>query len=118
IDDMSDAWDPSAYHDTFHDDIMALVERKVREGRTEEVGEVEEPRETRPSADILDRSDLLKRSLGRDRRKRAGKAAPARASDGEDGAGEQEARVAPRRAKKAPARRTASSPTARKRRAA
>ena len=50
IDDMTDKWDPSAYHDTFHDDIMTLVERKVRAGKTEDIGEVEEPREARPSA--------------------------------------------------------------------
>jgi DNA end-binding protein Ku len=33
IDDMSDSWDPSAYHDTFRDDIMTLVDRKIRAGR-------------------------------------------------------------------------------------
>jgi DNA end-binding protein Ku len=139
IDDMSDKWDPSAYHDTFHDDIMALVERKVREGKTEAIDEVEEPRETRRSADILDLSELLKRSLGRGKeragasRKRGataakstnGKAASADAEAGvdSDGAGKQSgntaARSAPRRAKsRAPARRAASGTTARKRRAA
>jgi DNA end-binding protein Ku len=65
IDDMSDAWDPAQYHDTFRDDIMALVERKVRAGKTEEITDVETPRESRKSADILDLSDLLRRSLGR-----------------------------------------------------
>ena len=65
IDDMSDGWDPSTYHDTFRDDIMALVDRKVRAGKTEEIVEVETPRESRRSAEILDLSELLKRSLGR-----------------------------------------------------
>ncbi len=71
IDDMSDTWDPSKYHDTFRDDIMALVERKVREGKTEEITDIEAPRESRQSADILDLSDLLKRSLGRGKSKPA-----------------------------------------------
>ena len=71
INDMSDEWDPSQYHDTFHDDIMALVERKIRAGKTEEITEVEAPRESRRSADILDLSDLLKRSLGRGKGKPA-----------------------------------------------
>jgi DNA end-binding protein Ku len=82
IDDMSETWDPAQYHDTFHDDIMALVERKVRAGKTEEVTEVETPHESRKSADILDLSDLLKRSLGRGKGKQAAAdeetAAPAR----------------------------------------
>ncbi|WP_133648907.1 Ku protein [Paraburkholderia flava] len=71
IDDMSDTWDPAQYHDTFRDDIMALVERKIKAGKTEEISEVDEPRETRRSAEILDLSDLLKRSLGRGRGKAA-----------------------------------------------
>ncbi|SIT45946.1 Non-homologous end joining protein Ku [Paraburkholderia ribeironis] len=72
IDDMSDAWNPSQYHDTFRDDIMALVDRKIRAGKTEEITEVEAPRESRRSADILDLSDLLKRSLGHGKGKAAG----------------------------------------------
>ncbi|MGF6771365.1 DNA end-binding protein Ku [Paraburkholderia sp. GAS199] len=75
IEDMSDTWNPSDYHDTFRDDIMALVERKIHEGKTEEITEVETPRESRQSADILDLSDLLKRSLGR-----GGKGKPAAGS--------------------------------------
>ncbi|ASL42387.1 hypothetical protein bAD24_I02780 [Burkholderia sp. AD24] len=85
IQDMSDAWDPSNYHDTFRDDIMALVERKIRAGKTEEITEVETPRESRRSADILDLSDLLKRSLGRGKSKPA-KGGRKRAADDEDGA--------------------------------
>ncbi len=109
--DMSDTWDPAAYHDTFHDDIMSLVERKIREGKTEEIGDVEEPQETRRSAEILDLSELLKRSLGQGKRKTAS----ARARDDEDA----DAPAAPRRAKsKTTARRTTSGAPARKRRAA
>ncbi|MFC0694581.1 Ku protein [Paraburkholderia humisilvae] len=118
IDDMSDRWDPSAYHDTFHDDIMALVDRKLRAGKTEEVGEVEESRERPRSADILDLSDLLKRSLGRDRRKPTRKAAAVGASNEEDAA-EAGAHPASRRTRNnAQARRATSGSAARKRRAA
>ncbi len=65
IDDMSETWNPADYHDTFHDEILALVERKVREGKTSEVETIRESAAPRRSADILDLSDLLKRSLGR-----------------------------------------------------
>ena len=37
IDDMSGSWTPDEYHDTFRDDILELVERKVRAGRIEEI---------------------------------------------------------------------------------
>jgi DNA end-binding protein Ku len=65
IDDMSTAFDPASYHDTFHDDILALVDKKIRAGKTEEIDETEPAEEKPRSADILDLSELLKRSLGR-----------------------------------------------------
>jgi len=72
IDDMTAPWDPAQYHDTFRDDILALVDRKVREGRTESV----EPVETEPAAprtdNVIDLTDLLRQSLGQ-----RGKAKPA-----------------------------------------
>lgn len=134
IDDMSDPWDPAQYHDTFRDDIMALVDRKVRAGKTEEITEVDTPRESNQSADILDLSDLLKRSLGRGKGKPAagGRKGAARAEEEDDEADEDDGKAAKPARKKAPAaRKTAgsaagssgrpsakSAPAARKRRAA
>ena len=138
IDDMSDPWDPSQYHDTFRDDIMALVDKKVRAGKTEEITEIETPHESRQSADILDLSDLLKRSLGRGKGKPAAggrKRASAETEDAADADDDSEApaRKKPRAAKAASTPRgrsggsgasgrasvkTAATPTARKRRAA
>lgn len=70
IEDMTEGWEPSHYHDTFRDEILALVDRKVREGKTREVGEgARAPAHTRATADVVDLSELLKRSLGRGRGK-------------------------------------------------
>ncbi|CAE6784468.1 Ku protein [Paraburkholderia aspalathi] len=132
INDMSDKWDPSQYHDTFHDDIMALVDRKIRAGKTEEITEVEAPRESRQSADILDLSDLLKRSLGRGKGKPATGARKHAADDDEEGDDADSGTAAPARKKPRAARSAATSrsggktsgasaksaPAARKRRAA
>ncbi|WP_144143394.1 Ku protein [Paraburkholderia sp. BCC1884] len=97
IADMTDPWDPSQYRDTFRDDIMALVDRKVRAGKTEEITDVEAPRESRQSADILDLSDLLKRSLGRGKGKAAsgGRKRAADEDDGDDARSDGEAEAAP-----------------------
>ncbi len=72
IDDMSDNWDPSKYHDTFRDDILALVEKKVKQGKVAEMMKVDEGGEHKASADILDLSELLKRSLRKAARHRSG----------------------------------------------
>lgn len=64
IDDMSGDWTPEQYRDTFRDDILALVERKVRSGKIEEIGA--QPAETaRAAANVVDLTELLKRSLRR-----------------------------------------------------
>ena len=99
IDDMSEKWDPAEYHDTFHDDILALVDKKIRAGKTEEV-DVDAVRSDKPqTADILDLSDLLKRSLGR------GKTKSDRRSANEDQHDDEPTEKARAPARKAPARR-------------
>ncbi|WCD83166.1 non-homologous end joining protein Ku [Pseudomonas sp. TUM22785] len=76
IKDMSADWQPDEYVDSFTDRIMELVERKASQGRIEAV-ESPAGEEERRSADVIDLTDLLKRSLGG---KPAGKAKPAKAA--------------------------------------
>lgn len=71
VKDMSADWQPDDYRDTFQDKIMKLVETKAREGKIENV-EADDGHEERKSADVIDLTDLLRRSLA------GGKAAPAK----------------------------------------
>jgi DNA end-binding protein Ku len=79
VNDMTETWDPGKFKDSFRDEIMALVERKVREGKIETVEQPQEAEESagRSGATILDLTELLQRSL-----RKGG--APA-AADGADG---------------------------------
>ncbi|MDG9926346.1 MULTISPECIES: Ku protein [unclassified Pseudomonas] len=63
IKDMSADWQPEDYQDSFQDRIMELVEQKAKAGKIEEVERVEGAEERR-SADVIDLTELLKRSLG------------------------------------------------------
>lgn len=63
VEDMKSKWSPDDYKDTFQEKIMALVDTKVAEGKIEDV-ETEFGEEPRKSADIIDLTELLKRSLG------------------------------------------------------
>ena len=63
VNSMSGTWKPGAYRDTFRDDIMALIKKKVAAGKTTEIMSLEQAGETPASGQILDLTDLLKRSL-------------------------------------------------------
>jgi DNA end-binding protein Ku len=77
VEDMSADWQPDEYRDTFQEKIMALVEKKAKEGKIEDV-ESTEGSEERKSADVIDLTELLKRSLAG---KPAAKKAPAKKSN-------------------------------------
>ncbi|WP_371141519.1 non-homologous end joining protein Ku [Burkholderia cepacia] len=100
IDDMSGSWTPDEYHDTFRDDILDLVERKVRAGRIEEIED--RPAQTgRAASNVVDLTELLKRSL------KGGSARAADAGDEADAGAPASSRAAGARRKpaaKAPAK--------------
>ncbi|MBV4482140.1 non-homologous end joining protein Ku [Pseudomonas khavaziana] len=62
VEDMSADWQPDEYRDSFQDKIMALVAQKAKAGKIEDV-ETAEGSEERKSADVIDLTELLKRSL-------------------------------------------------------
>jgi DNA end-binding protein Ku len=55
---IESSWDPGTYHDTYHDDLLALIERKAA-GET--ISVAEEPAE--PGARVVDIVELLKKSV-------------------------------------------------------
>ena len=85
VEDMASHWAPDEYKDSFSDKIMKLVEEKAAKGQLHAVEEEEEV--AGKGADIIDLTDLLKRSLrsraggGKDKgREKAGAAAKSGAS--------------------------------------
>ncbi|TKJ73100.1 Ku protein [Pseudomonas sp. CFBP13509] len=62
VQDMSAEWQPEDYRDSFQEKIMALVAKKAKAGKIEDV-ESQEGSDERKSADVIDLTELLKRSL-------------------------------------------------------
>ncbi|MDQ7970128.1 MAG: Ku protein [Oxalicibacterium faecigallinarum] len=62
VEDMSGDWSPEDFTDSFKEQILHLVEEKVKAGETETVTPVETV-ETGESAKIYDLTDMLQRSL-------------------------------------------------------
>jgi DNA end-binding protein Ku len=61
-------WNPDEYHDSYRDDLLALIERKAA-GETIEIAEAQPVQEAAP---VIDIAELLKRSVEAARRERAG----------------------------------------------
>jgi DNA end-binding protein Ku len=62
IAEMSGEWSASDFRDNFHDAIMKLVEAKAKAGDTQTVEPLEEAPE-KQGADVIDLTELLRRSL-------------------------------------------------------
>ncbi len=66
IEDMTSRWDPAQYRDRFTDRILRWVDAKSRAGKVASV-EPQEEMPVRDTAEVIDLTELLKRSLGADR---------------------------------------------------
>ncbi len=65
VEEMSDAWKPAQYKDTYHDDLMRLIDKRIKAGKTEVVTAPEKDKgEEKPGrAKVVDLMALLKRSV-------------------------------------------------------
>lgn len=64
VEGMSEPWQPAHYHDTFHDDVMAMIEARIKAGATEQMSTTaEESAEPAASGDVVDFMALLKKSI-------------------------------------------------------
>jgi len=65
IEEMKEPWKPEEFKDEYRDDVLALVEKKVRAGKTHEVVVEKAPRAERAPREVVDLMPLLKQSLER-----------------------------------------------------
>jgi DNA end-binding protein Ku len=85
VDDMSKDWEPEDYHNEFRDAVMALVEQKHEAGDVHEVAPQERTDDAAPS-NVIDLTELLKRSLAGKKGKTDEAAGPAKAGTGKTSA--------------------------------
>jgi len=70
VNDLEDEWHPDLFHDEFREKLEQVVQEKVKAGEGGHIMKPLEGEEVQASADIIDLTELLRRSL----RKGAGKA--------------------------------------------
>ena len=66
IDDMTEHWKPEAFKDTYHDDLMARIKEKIKQGETKEITEPDGEKDATPRlAPVVDLAGLLRQSLAK-----------------------------------------------------
>jgi DNA end-binding protein Ku len=63
IDGMTADWAPEKYHDTYNDDIMRIIDQKIKKGEKAEVYYDEDAKIQAPNTNVVDLMPLLKKSL-------------------------------------------------------
>jgi DNA end-binding protein Ku len=77
VEGMSEKWKPQQYHDTYREDVMALIKRKIAANQTKTLTEPEPEEEKPAKSNVIDLVSLLQASLGK-------KPAKAAAADDDD----------------------------------
>ena len=106
VEGMSEEWKPEQYHDTYREDILALVEKKVKARQTKTITMPGKEKAPASSSNVIDLVALLQQSIG----KKPGKAQAA--NDDPDDSEEEADPAPPPKARKAPAK--AAKPAAKK----
>lgn len=112
VEGMSEDWKPDQYHDTYREDVLALVEQKVKAKETKSITMPGPEKERAPSSNVIDLVSLLQQSIGKK---------PVKGKAANDGGEDDEEPAPPRKtaARKPPAKNAAvSAAAARPKRAA
>jgi DNA end-binding protein Ku len=63
VEDMRQSWDPAAWHDSYREDLLRRIDQKIEAGQTKTLTPAAAKPGERRTAEIVDLSELLKRSL-------------------------------------------------------
>jgi DNA end-binding protein Ku len=75
VEGMSGEWNPDQYHDSYKDDVLAMVRKKIKAGQTKTITAPEKEKRDSTSGNVVDLVALLQQSLGgKGRAKAAAKA--------------------------------------------
>ncbi|WP_377705720.1 Ku protein [Pseudoduganella sp. UC29_71] len=64
VEGMTEEWNPEQYHDTYKNDVLALVEKKVKAKQTKSITVAAPEKKEAASSNVVDLVALLKQSLG------------------------------------------------------
>ena len=69
VEAMSDTWNPEAYHDEYREDLLKLIEKKIKAGQTRVVEEAVPARRPESRGNVIDIMHLLRQSVNQAQKK-------------------------------------------------
>lgn len=63
VEGMTEDWNPKHFHDSYRDDVLALIKKKIKSNQTKTITLPDETGAAPPSAKVIDLMALLKRSI-------------------------------------------------------
>jgi DNA end-binding protein Ku len=82
VEGMADDWKPEQYHDTYREDVLALIDKKIKAKETKTITMPDKESRTPASSNVVDLVALLAASIGK---KPGAKTAPVAEDDDDDG---------------------------------
>jgi DNA end-binding protein Ku len=84
VEGMSEDWKPEQYHDTYKEDVLAMVKKKIKAGQTKTITAAEEEPQAPKASNVVDLVALLQNSLGKRGGAKSAKAKAPAAEEQED----------------------------------
>jgi DNA end-binding protein Ku len=80
VEGMSEDWEPEQYHDSYREDVLALIEKKIKAKQTKTITMPDKEEKPAKATNVIDLVSLLQASLG----KKPGKATAADEDDDDE----------------------------------
>ena len=71
VESMVSKWEPAKYRDTYHEDLLKLIDKKIKSGKTKVIEPVSKPTEVKRPGQVIDIMHLLQRSVEQAKTKNA-----------------------------------------------
>ena len=111
VDGMTEEWNPEQYHDTYKNDVLALVEKKVKAKQTKSITVAAPEKKEKAASNVVDLVALLKQSLGGKSKGKAAQDEEEETEEPEDADEADDAEEAPARVRKPAAAKSGASKT-------
>lgn len=96
VDGMSEEWKPEQYHDTYKEDVLAMIKKKIKAGQTKTITAAEEAPQAPKASNVVDLVALLQNSLGKRGGTKSAKAKAPAAEEEEEEDNEEEIKAKPK----------------------